>query len=260
YIGDEVDVAFEFDLAKAFLTSASGPIASAASKHLQVVLDNFPANQYGVFLTNHDQDRVMSVLKDEQKAKLAAVMMLTAPGVPFIYYGEEIGQTGTKPDENIRRPMQWDSESSKVGFTTGTPWNAASADYTTVSVAAQTDDADSLLSLYRDLIQLRNEHAALRTGETLVINPDTQRLYAVLRYDDDEAFLILVNSHPRALTTDLYSLSLEQGPFTGPLKAVSVLGLDNPQAPEVNAAGGFDSYHPFTEIPAQSAIIIQLTR
>ncbi|MGQ0600216.1 MAG: alpha-amylase family glycosyl hydrolase, partial [Anaerolineales bacterium] len=42
YIGDEVDVAFEFDLAKAFLTSASGPIASAASKHLQVVLDNFP--------------------------------------------------------------------------------------------------------------------------------------------------------------------------------------------------------------------------
>jgi glycosidase len=43
----------------------------------------------------------------EQKAKVAAGILLTAPGIPFIYYGEEIGMSGTKPDELIRTPMQW---------------------------------------------------------------------------------------------------------------------------------------------------------
>lgn len=259
YVGDEMDITFEFDLAKAFLTAAHGPIASAVSNHLKTVISSFPPGQYGVFLTNHDQDRVMSVLKDEQKAKLAAVIMLTAPGVPFLYYGEEIGMTGVKPDENIRRPMQWSGENAKVGFSTHTPWNAPSQDYKEVNVAGQTDDPDSLLSLYRNLIHLRNAHAALRTGETLVVNADTQRLYAVLRYNEQEAFLILVNVHPRPLTADLYNLTLEKGPFTGPLEAVSVLGLENPQAPEINAAGGFSGYLPFPEIPAESAVILQLT-
>ncbi len=258
YIGDEVDIAFEFDLAEAFLTAANGPLGSAPANHLELVLSSYPPGQYGVFLTNHDQNRVMSVLKDVQKAKLAAVMMLTAPGVPFIYYGEEIGMTGVKPDENIRRPMQWSGENSKVGFSTRTPWNAASSDYKETNVALQADDPNSLLSLYRDLIHLRNEHAALRTGETLIVDADTQRLYAVLRYNDDEAFLILANVHPRPLTADLYNLTLESGPFTGPLKVVSVLGLENPAAPEINANGGFSGYVPFTEIPAQSAVIIQL--
>ncbi|MBI3242319.1 MAG: alpha-amylase [Chloroflexi bacterium] len=259
YIGDEVDVAFEFDLAGAFVRSASGPIAASAIANLDTVVNSYPPGQYGVFLTNHDQDRVMSVLKDVQKAKLAAVMLLTSPGVPFIYYGEEIGMTGVKPDENIRRPMQWSGENSKVGFSTHTPWNAAARDYKETNVARQTDDPDSLLSLYRDLIHLRNTHAALRTGETLVVDADTQRLYAALRYNDDEAFLILVNVHPKPLTADLYNLTLEAGPFIGPLKAVSVLGLENPAAPEINANGGFSGYTPFQEIPAETAVIIQLT-
>ncbi|MBI4772347.1 MAG: alpha-amylase [Chloroflexi bacterium] len=258
YAGDEVDIAFEFDLASSFLTAASGPIAGAATQQLQLVLDSYPAGQYGVFLTNHDQDRVMSVLRDPQKARLAAVMMLTAPGVPFVYYGEEIGMTGVKPDENIRRPMQWSGADSKVGFSTHIPWNAASRDYQTTNVAAQTGDPDSLLSLYRQLIQLRNQHAALRAGQTLVVDAGTPRLYAVLRYNGQEAFLILVNVHPRPLTADLYSLTLERGPFKGPLTAASILGLENPAAPEVNASGGFSDYHPLAEIPAQSAVMIRL--
>lgn len=259
YIGDEVDIAFEFDLAGAFVRSANGPIAASAIEHMDTVVNSYPPGQYGVFLTNHDQDRVMSVLKDVQKAKLAAVMMLTSPGVPFIYYGEEIGMTGVKPDENIRRPMQWSGENSKVGFSTHTPWNAASGDYKETNVALQTDDPASLLSLYRDLIRLRNEHPALRTGETRVVDAGTQRLYAVLRYNEQEAFLILVNVHPKPLTAGLYTLTLESGPLEGPLQAVSVLGLENPAAPEINAGGGFSGYLPFQEIPAESAVIIQLT-
>jgi glycosidase len=260
YIGDEVDIAFEFDLAEAFLNAARGPIASALIEQMQVVLDSYPANQYGVFLTNHDQDRVMSNLRgDENKAKLAATMMLTAPGIPFIYYGEEIGMTGTKPDEDIRRPMQWTGDEIGVGFTTDQPWRAPANDYEERNVALQDGDPGSLLNHYRALIHLRNTHQALRTGSAVLVDAGTQRLYALLRYDDEEAFLILVNSHRNPLTADLYSLTLESGPFRGPVQAVSVLGQANPAAPEINAQGGFTGYVPFAEIPAESAVIIQLT-
>jgi alpha-amylase len=259
YIGDEVDLAFEFDLAGAFVRAANGPIASAASNQLEVVLQTYPKGQYGVFLTNHDQDRVMSVLGgDFQKAKLAAVMLLTAPGVPFLYYGEEIGMTGTKPDEDIRRPMQWTSQDPGVGFTTGQPWRLPASDFSTTNVAAQSADPDSLLNLYRQLLHLRNAHPALRTGETLIISPGTQRIYAILRYDENEAFLILINAHPTTLNPELYDLSLESGPFKGSLNVTTIYGLQNPAGPAINAAGGFDSYQPFAEIPPHSATILQL--
>ncbi len=258
YIGDEVDIAFEFDLAKAFLTASQGPIASAVTSQMKKVLNSYPKGQYGVFLTNHDQDRVMSVLHDEASAKLAATMMLTAPGVPFIYYGEEIGMTGIKPDEDIRRPMQWQGDNKRVGFSSADPWRAPANDYRERNVASQTEDPGSLLSFYRVLIGLRNEHTALQNGEVLLVDTGSPRLYALLRYDDQEAFLILVNVHPKPLTAKQYDLSLETGPFKGPIQAVSVLGQDSPSAPVVNAGGGFDSYIPFSEIPGKTSLILQL--
>lgn len=259
YIGDEVDISFQFDLAEAFINASNGPLASDAMNQWKMILNNFPEGQYGVFLTNHDQNRVMTQVRAVEDAKLGATMLLTAPGVPFIYYGEEIGMTGEKPDEHIRRPMQWNSDSLKVGFSDASPWINPSMDYKEVSVALQTDDPESLLSHYRNLVQLRNQHEALRTGDTLLINAGSQRLYAMLRYNDEEAFLILVNVHPKPLTAGLYSLSLESGPFKGAVKAASIMGPSDPAAPEVNAAGGFSGYIPFQEIPAKSSVIIQLT-
>lgn len=259
YTGNEVDIGFQFDVAEAFVRAAGGPLASSATENLQLTLESMPENQYGVFLTNHDQDRVMSVLNDFQKAKLAAVMLLTSPGVPFIYYGEEIGMTGSKPDEDIRLPMQWTGEAGTVGFTTGTPWRAPAGDYPTTNVLLQSEDPDSLLNLYRFLIHLRSAHPALMNGSSLLVETDSARLYALLRYDQDEAFLILVNAHTKPLVPDLYQLSLEAGPFQGVLQAESILGPADPLAPEINAAGGFSGYVPFAEIPAQSAAIIRLT-
>ena len=260
YVGDQVDIAFEFNLAEAFVRAANGPIASSASTQLKTVLESYPAGQYGVFLTNHDQDRLMSVLGgDVQKAKIAAVMMLTSPGVPFLYYGEEIGMTGTKPDEDIRRPMQWNGNNLAAGFTTGTPWRKVASDYPGTNVAAENSEPDSLLNLYRELIHLRNDHAALRTGKTLILDAGTQRLYAVLRCDETEAFLILINVHSKPVTTNLYSLSTESWPVPANYTLSTVVGLENPTAPQVNATGGIEGYKPFVEIPAGSYSILHFT-
>ncbi len=83
----------------------------------------------------------------------------------FPYYGEEIGHTGSKPDENIHTPMQW-TDGDNAGFTTATTaWRGFQRNYQEANVAVQTDDADSLLSHHWQLIHTRNAHAALRVGD-----------------------------------------------------------------------------------------------
>lgn len=258
YVGDEMDIAFEFDLARAFMIAAKGPIVSGLYEKMQQVLDSYPYGQYGVFLTNHDQDRVMSELGDEVKAKLAATMMLTAPGVPFIYYGEEIGMIGVKPDEDLRRPMQWQSDNEQAGFTTGKSWRAPAEDFSDRSVDLQEEDPNSLLNHYRALIQLRSQSEALSSGSAALVDAGTARLYAMLRYNEDEAYLILVNVHPQALPAERYSLNLESGPFSGPMQATTVLGNADASAPEITASGGFADYKPLLEIPGQSSVIIRI--
>ncbi|MCB8926905.1 MAG: alpha-amylase [Ardenticatenaceae bacterium] len=250
YTGDEVDIAFQFFLAEDILNSANSGLSSIYADTLQEVYDSFPANQYATFITNHDQNRIMSQLTEEEgKARVAAAILLTNPGVPFIYYGEEIGQTGTKPDEDIRRPMQWDSNSPNVGFTEGTPWRPAADDFPVRSVERQTDDPDSLLSLYRDLIHLRNEHEALRIGDWTLVESGSARLLTFLRQTENETVLVIINVNRNAVQADDYSLALG---LDGVSTAVSLYGLQPTGDPTSS------SYVPFDEIPPQSVHIIQL--
>ncbi len=250
YTGDEVDVAFQFDLALDIINSAGAGLAPIFADTQQEVYDAFPSNQYATFITNHDQNRVMSQLRgDEGQARVAAALLLTGPGVPFIYYGEEIGMTGIKPDEDIRLPMQWVSNSPTVGFTEGTPWRAAAADFPERSVTRQTDDPDSLLSLYRDLIHLRNEHEALRVGDWSLVEANSPRLYTFLRQTENETVLVVINVNKNAVSAEDYSLELASD---GSVTAVSLYGLQ----PGSNPTSG--TYVPFDEIPPQSVHIIQL--
>ena len=149
---DQFDLAFNFQLASSFLESANTGKVGNLPSTLKVSDKAIPGHQYATFLTNHDQNRVMSQLGgDLNKAKLAAFFLLTSPGTPFIYYGEEIGMQGKKPDENIRLPMQWTSDAN-AGFTTGHPWRAPASDFSSVNVEAQTGAPDLLLEHYRALI------------------------------------------------------------------------------------------------------------
>jgi alpha-amylase len=256
--GDEFDLAFDFDLARAMILGAGVGNGTQIRQTLASDLNQFAPNQFATFLTNHDQDRAMSTVGDRlPNARVAAAMLLTAPGVPFLYYGEEIGMLGAKPDEDIRLPMQWSSETGG-GFTTGSPWRGLNKDWEVKNVAAQTGDANSLLSWYRTLIRIRRDHAALRVGDTYVIDGGQPSVYAVLRVSPEESVLVVVNLGKTAVSD--YGLGLAEGPLSGAYAAVPIWGEAKVESPVVNGQGGFEGYKPLDTLPAHHTLILQLQR
>jgi glycosidase len=189
---DGLDYCFEFDLSYAIIDAAHGNKSSLEDK-LDEVMRAYPFMQFGTFLTNHDQNRVMNELsRSESKARLASQLLLTLPGIPYLYYGEEIGQLGTKPDEDIRRPLQWDN-SPNAGFTTGNPWRAPYQDFADKNIAAQQEDPGSLWSNYRDFIKLRTDQKALAVGDYTLIDHQSSTLMSFLRTYQDEKILVVTN-------------------------------------------------------------------
>ena len=261
--GDQLDLTFEFSLASAFVDSANQGSAGTAIGQLKLTYKLIPDLQFAPFLTNHDQDRLMSQLGDDpNKVMVAASMLLTAPGVPFIYYGEEIGMEGQKPDESIRRPMQW-SANKHAGFSTDFPWESVGADYQTYNVAAENDDTASILAHYRTLIQLRNQHAALRIGDVNVVRSNNPGLYSILRLsqdkqdEQDEAVLVLINLSEIPVTN--FSLSLQSSKLAaGTYLALPLLGTVPLEELTVADGGGFTGYRPLAEIPPYVTMILQL--
>jgi glycosidase len=159
YYPDQLDAYFAFPISEALIdavkTGKAGGLIATVEQFQRAV----PAYRFAPFQRNHDQTRTMTALgNDTAGAKLAVTILMTLPGVPFIYYGEEIGMTGDKPDERLRTPMQWSATSR--GFSSGKPWETLQSDTLTVNVAAE-ERKGSLLELYRSLIRRRAKDAAL---------------------------------------------------------------------------------------------------
>ncbi len=165
-------------------------------------------------LGNHDQKRIASRLGEGQ-ARVAAMVLLTLRGTPTLYYGDELGMPDgvIRPDQvqdpaeknqpgigqgrdPERTPMLWDS-SAQAGFTTGEPWlPITEGTPKTLSVAVEAGQPRSVLVLYRRLIALRREHAALHAGAVAEVRAEG----GVLRYERHspdgsapERLLILAN-------------------------------------------------------------------
>ena len=122
-------------------------------------------------LANHDYFAGARLMRqfdgDEKSYKVAAASLLTLPGTPFLYYGEEIGLAGAASltgDPKLRTPMSWTGNGVRAGFTTGTPFRALSANVSTNNVEAQLADANSLLNWYKAVIAVRRAHPALTLG------------------------------------------------------------------------------------------------
>ncbi len=189
-----LDLAFEFDLAAAILDAASSGTKAKLAYTLDNVATSYPRNQFATMITNHDQDRVASVLhQDPAKLRLAAALLLTGPGVPFLYYGEEIGQVGAKPDEMIRNPMPWNG-GANAGFTQAAkPWERLQRGFETRNVAAETADPASLLSFYRQLIRLRGAEPALERGDLHVLETGREDVLAWRRSEAGRTLTVVAN-------------------------------------------------------------------
>jgi alpha-amylase len=250
------DQAFDFDLASQILNNIDGRNAVNLNASIKSSFQLFPKGEYATFLSNHDQERVMSFFSGDMiKAKLAASVLLTIPGTPFVYYGEEIGMTGNKPDERIRTPMLWNSD-RYAGFSTVIPWESTNSNYTQYNVASETDDPNSLLSLYRDLIQLRNNHSALRVGDYYMVRSDNFSIMPFLRISNEETLLVILNLSDKPASG--FTLTLNQSPLKGNYHAFMLLGEGEVKGVQMNDQGGFNDYQPLTEIPANGLVIIQL--
>lgn len=207
YDDDEMDMIFNFEVASGFVNSANGGSISGIGSAVTFIEKDNPDWNFATFLTNHDQNRVMSTLGGNvEKAKVAAALMLTSPGTPFIYYGEEIGMEGIKPDEYIRRPMQWNYE-QYAGFTTGDPWEEIGENYSTVNVELQTTNENSLLNWYRQLIQLREEYPVFSSGGYTAIKCSDRGVYAALRESEEATILVLINMSKKPVAD--FTLSFE---------------------------------------------------
>ena len=182
-----------FDLAADILGGIYSPDPSRIIKSYLDTLAYFPDQQFATFLTNHDQQRVASYFSSNlDRQKLAAFVYLTGPGTPFIYYGEEIGMTGGKPDELIRKPMQWSTQAN-AGFSGAKPWQELASGWGETNVETESQDPESLLNWYRGLVNLRNQTPALQKGDYIPVTSSCRRLYAVARTEGDEVILTLAN-------------------------------------------------------------------
>ena len=257
YVPDDLDLTFDFALASTEVFAVQSGDGGSVDRALAKITTLYPPlGGFGAFLTNHDQDRVASQLSgDQAELRVAADLLLTGPGVPFIYYGEEIGMTGRKPDERIRTPMRWDGSSPAAGFSAHDPWEAMSDDPATTNVAAESADPASLLSHYRDLIRLRAAHPALAQGAFIPVTSDVSGVVVALRSSPIETALVLTNVSAEAAAP---TLSLAAGPLCGAPKADLVLGSGSAVAPVVSPAGGFAGYRPLAVIPARSSAVILL--
>jgi len=192
YYPDQLDAYFAFPISEALIeavrTGKAGGLLPAVLHFQRAV----PAYRFAPFQRNHDQTRTMTALaNDTAGARLAATILLTLPGVPFVYYGEEIGMTGDKPDERLRTPMQWSASSR--GFTSGKPWETLQSDTLKVNVTAEDQRPGSLLNLYRKLGRLRATNRALGEGRLEPIESGSESVLAYLRVRDSSIVLVLAN-------------------------------------------------------------------
>jgi len=199
YFYEGMDSAFNFPVSEAILEGLRGGSSSAIQEALADTMDEFGQvrEDYidSFFLTNHDQNRILDELSyNMEKMRLAAHINFTMPGISWIYYGEELGMTGVKPDESIRQPFKWGEES--MYNAQGMPGGIASWTSDNVSLAGveeQKLDEESLLNLYIDLIALKKNNSALREGNLSFIEHNGSRLLVFVRESEDQRLLVIHN-------------------------------------------------------------------
>ncbi|MQA07216.1 MAG: DUF3459 domain-containing protein [Pseudonocardiaceae bacterium] len=201
---DEAHLPLNFSLAE--LTPWSPQTLRAA---IDDYLGSLPAGaEPNWFLGNHDFERITSRL-GQRMARLAQVLLLTLPGTPLLYYGDELGlpngripvdlmsdpQAVAFPErsrEAARTPMQWDT-TAHAGFSTATPWLPVSRPGAKWTVGQQHKDPASMLSLVRSLLYYRAKNPALRDGNYAPLPVTDPRMLAFTRTSGDRGVAVVAS-------------------------------------------------------------------
>jgi alpha-glucosidase len=202
---DEFSMPFNF-----FLMAADWDVPSIRAA-VEAVMWNLPAGAWTNWtLGNHDEVRLASRLPENQE-RIAATLILTLPGTPFLYYGDELGMreaistdirskdpwgnnvAGLSRD-GARTPMLWTSEPN-AGFTLPgvEPWLPVSDSYPGTNVETQLTREDSLLNMYRRLVALRRQSPALRVGDYMSHYASTDDVYVYRRESDGDVMTVALN-------------------------------------------------------------------
>lgn len=159
-------------------------------------------------LSNHDQSRIVTRFGSEQ-AKLMAMFLLTQPGLPTMYYGDEIGMAdghilphqvqdpsgksnpmgGRDPE---RTPMQW-SAGKHAGFTNHIPWLPVAQNATNNNVEVENQNGGSFLALYRTLLGLRARDSTFGKGVVTHIKSDNDEILAYECRSYKDRYVVILN-------------------------------------------------------------------
>ena len=189
-----MDSSFDFPLQEQIMRLARGEqldIVGFVNRELQLqkmYADTTPdvpkTSVMTTFLNNHDQTRTVSYLGSVEKAKLAAAIQFTLPGMPFIYYGEELGQQSNNNDPNRREPMDWYASAKGEGMCVldknffGVP-----SQYTVandgISLEEEINDENSIYNYYKKLTQLRTDYPIFFSGNYSSIESKSLNCYTV---------------------------------------------------------------------------------
>lgn len=170
-------------------------------------------------LGNHDQRRLAGRLGEAQ-ARIAAMLLLTLPGTPTLYYGDEIGigDVLIPPERQCdpwglnepafklsrdpaRTPMQWD-ETQYAGFSSHEPWLPLTEDHVIRNVATMRNASGSILVLYKNLLTLRRHHIALQAGIWSRL-PGPGQTLAYERRQEGERLFVALNLEGEAIHVPL---------------------------------------------------------
>lgn len=201
-----------------------------------------------VYWHNHDQPRVISHYGDDQlywevSAKMLAMALYFMPGSTICYQGEEIGMTNVKYTElsqfrdvevfteyqnmtnkglsheqalsvirnrcrdNARTPMQWNKKAYS-GFSTVKPWIDVNSDYDMINVESQDKNPNSILSMYRKILNLRNNDENIAFGQLTYLNLESLQDYSYINQGKDKTYLVLCNFSKEKLVVDLSQVKL----------------------------------------------------
>jgi len=242
--GDECHMVFHFPLMPRMYMAIAQEDRYPLTDIIRQTPD-IPSNcQWAIFLRNHDEltlemvtDRERDYLwevyacdkrarlnlgirrrlsplleHDRRRIELMNGLLLTMPGTPIIYYGDEIGMGDNiylGDRDGVRTPMQWSSDRNG-GFSRADPASLVLPTvmdplygYQAVNVEAQWRDAHSLLNWLRRMLVVRSKHHAFGRGKFRLLSPQNRRVLAYLREHEDETLLCVFNVARTAQAVEL---------------------------------------------------------